>query len=361
MLTQKQTANIIQVTRIEIQQDELKPLPPDKLTLELLSPKRAIAALNVQENGDMTKLTAVVEYRGDALILTRTEGNCNVEQVARTLAADYLNRYGKQGLKILDNRKDGKVCRCTLTDPDHFHKFLHLLHNVGGLEYGNNREIALSPPEPILSREDRIQLADRVYTPLLKEVNNWNDPLMGRFSEWTTLAQEQRMWVMKVPKQIAILLNESRNMFLLRGKLWGVLEGLIQEAINLFAPTILGIAKAADYTNFDFRITPEIGTYISFYISWLWVSEKDLSNYIKDIVESRFHPGTQWGLETWAANRQGGTVVSLGYDRKTRQFLNKVLGYLMTKSEAGELVQLNKQIKTNGYEIRDLIDAELVK
>src|SRR6267143_5540954 len=91
----------IEVIRIEIQQDELEPLPPDDLTLELLRPKRDVVTIRVQAGDRETRIRGVVEYRGDALILSRTDGEGEVKQVAEALGQYYTLRYGEEGLKII--------------------------------------------------------------------------------------------------------------------------------------------------------------------------------------------------------------------------------------------------------------------
>ena len=113
----------------------MKPLPIDKLTLELISPKRDIAQLSVNQGSKKSRVRAVIEYRGDALILARTYGDCDIEQVAETLTLIYLKRYGRKAFgEIIGRRKEGKVCDTTLEDPHHFSKFLHLIHTLGELE-----------------------------------------------------------------------------------------------------------------------------------------------------------------------------------------------------------------------------------
>ena len=141
-----------------------------------------------------------MEYRGDALILSRTDGDGEVKRVAEALRQYYSLRYGEEGLRIIRIRKDGKICDCTLTNPRHFSRFLHLIHNNGAFDYpltGNLPEISdHMNAVPVEGREPygiRIELADRVYKPLLKEIVTWNDPIRARFDEWTRLELDERM------------------------------------------------------------------------------------------------------------------------------------------------------------------------
>ena len=361
----KESPYIIEVTRIEIQQDELKPIPSERLTFEVLSPKRAIASLSVRQGPDKSKVTAVVEFRGDALILSRTEGDCDVQRVATVLRIHYLERYEKDGLRILGNRKDGKICDCTLEDPDHFHKFLHLLHTIGGLEYHvPERQESGVTPRGAPSKEGheiRAELADRVYTPLLKEISLWKEPRRGGFSEWVRLEQEQRLWVKKVPQPIVDLLNETRTLFDTKGKLWIHVRSLIEDALNSTAPTIFGAENVQGLSNFEFRLLTKPGGTETLSIIWIWESEKDLSNYVMDFIESNYPPGTGYQMETWAVSRPSGTVKPVGRTNETRELINKVLSYLMIKQPAREIIQTNHKIRDNSDKLLSLIDAELGK
>jgi len=380
----------IHVKKITVQPSKYKPVSLDPVELDILRLKRAVVPMDVKEDSKDAKITAIIEFRGKALTLSLTEGDCDVGQVAWRLSKFHYSRYGKAGLRILSPLKAGRLCDCTLENPDDFLNFLHLIQTNGGLtvrvseqrgEFGigqvesfklgakeyhvsegqNDGAVSRKDGESKEGHEVRVELADRVYTPLLKEVILWKEPRRGNFSEWTRLHQEERLWVKKVPKPIVDLLTETRTLFESKGKLWTVLKGMIEDATSSFAPAILGRSNVENVTNFDFRLIVEGGGSETLYVLWIWESEKDLSNYIMDFIEPNYPPGTQWRLETWATTLPTGTVKLIGNKAQTRELINRLLGYLMGQQLAREFLRVNKNIKDHADRIISLIDAELEK
>ena len=352
----------IWVDRIEIQQDELKPLPPDNLTLELLSPKRDVVTIRVQEGTRQTLVRGVIEYRGDALTLSRKEGDGDMKRIAEALGEYYVERYSTPGLRIIRIRENGRICDCTLPNPPHFSKFLHLIHNTG--EFDHPAREPRPYPYARAQRDDgetyevRVQLADRVYKPLLKEIVSWNDPIRAMFSVWTTLEQDERMWTKKVPKQIVDLLSEAREIFANNHKLRTQLGNLI---LGVTIATVIshGIVKEDELGTVDFRLVREPGGYDNIYILWIWEQEKDLSNYVMDIVELYPQYKMKWWVETWLVPRPGGAVRRVAEDKETREIIDTILKFLMPDAVARKLQENNRRIKELGRTIYSLIDKEL--
>jgi hypothetical protein len=94
---------------------------------------------------------------------------------------------------------------------------------------------------------------------------------------------------------------------------------------------------------------------------WIWESEKDLSNYVMDVIESRYPPSTKWRLQTRATMLPSGTVKLVGETDETRELMNKVLSYLMYHQPARAFLETNQRIKNCAEKILALIDVELVK
>ena len=352
----------IEVARIVIQQDELKQIPPGELALELLSPKRDVITIRVQEGDQVTWVRGVVEYRGDALNLARTEGDCDVTRIANALRDYYILRYGDDGLKIIDTRENGRICDCTVADPSHFSKFLHLIHNNGAFRYplsDHRPGIYAYTERPDREPYDiRIQMADRVYKPLLKEVISWNDVFRSGFNEWTRLEQDERMWTKKVPKQIVDMLSEAKDLFERNNKLRTQLNELILETTNAVV-TRLGVAKEDELGTVDFRLVREPGGNDSIYVSWIWEQEKNLSEYVLDIVDMYPRYKMTWRLETWLVPRPSGVGRLVADDQMTREIVNRILRVLMSKEFAREILRNNKATKELGRKIYALIDEEL--
>jgi hypothetical protein len=363
----------IEVSRIVIKQDEIKPLPAEPLTFEILTPKRAVATLSVHQGSDESKIRAVVEFRGDALTLSRAEGDFDVQQVAIILGIHYLERYGREGIRIIGKRKNGRICDCTLPDPGHFLGFLHLLHTIGGLEYripqGQESSVVIRgsladsrvTETSNKSYATRVELADKALTPLRNEVRTWGDPKMATFFVWNQLDQQVPRLVKRVPKSIVDLLNEAVTCFERKAKLRALLNTMISDAINAHAPSIIGPHNDQDLTNVEFRLIAEPGGTDRLYISWIWESRVDLRNYILDFIESSFPPNTNWKLETWVYPRPSGEGRLVGGTKETEALINRVLRYLMSQDLAHELHRTNGRVRELGKGLLALIDAELEK
>lgn len=346
--------------------------------------------METQEDSKNARVTAVIEFRGKALTLALTDGDCNVGQLAWRLSKFHFSRYRKQGLRILSPPGTEKLCDCTLDNPDEFVNFLHLIQTNGGLtvkvseqrspEYGGvgqvesfrlgskeyhfpqTRDVVPARRTKVASKqahEIRVQLADRVYTPLLKEADQWKDPRSGSFYEWNRLQQEERLWVKKVPRPIVEVLAETGKLFKSKAKLWMVLKDMVDEAINVYGPEILGRSSIENVANFDFRLVAGPGNSKPLYIMWIWEAGKSLSNYVNDIMRTDYPPNTEWRLETWVTSLPTGTVKQVGNENQTRQLINKVLSYLAKQELARELLRMNRGIKDNASRLVNLIDAEL--
>jgi len=107
----------ILVKKIAVQPTKYKPVSLDPVELEVLRLKRAVVPLDVREDGREAKVTATIEFRGKALTLSVTQGDCDVGQIAWRLSKFHYSRYGKAGLRILSPPKPGKLCYCTLDNP----------------------------------------------------------------------------------------------------------------------------------------------------------------------------------------------------------------------------------------------------
>lgn len=362
----------IKVYRIVVQPDKYKPVSLKPVELEVLRLKRALVDVEVRNGQRESKLSAVIEFRGHALTLSRSEGDCNVDEVGRRLGIEYHRRYGKEGLRLIDNIFEGRrVCEYTVADPARFLDFLHLVKNRKGLDVYEgeaetvdfNTRLGVYPRKVI--KEFQIQLSDRVYTPLLREVGTWEDPMRARFSEWTRLEQEERLWVRNVPEDIAKLLHEAKISFERIEKLRVALNELISEATGSYAKnwaSKLGPDRVDDIGSVEYRFVREPGGFVQgIHVSWLWELETSLSNYLADIIQLHPTPKAKWKLETWVYPRTGGAGIQVGGHWETRELIDRILRFLMSQEMARELREKNAKVKDLGKRILTRIDEELDK
>ena len=88
------------------------------------------------EDAKQSKITAIIEFHGNGLTLTRTEGNCDTARVGYLMGLVYKALYPNRGngLRLISRKENGTDAFYTLDDPQHFSDFLHLMKNAGDTE-----------------------------------------------------------------------------------------------------------------------------------------------------------------------------------------------------------------------------------
>ncbi len=126
----------IRVNAITVQPDRYKPTSLDPVELEHLRAKRAKVRFTVSEGRRTSEFAAILEFRGRTLIVSRKSGSFSASELADWLAMEYENRYGIEGLLILDEdeEEDEEECEGTVRGPQDFLDFLHLV-KVRGIEF----------------------------------------------------------------------------------------------------------------------------------------------------------------------------------------------------------------------------------
>src|SRR5207249_10440033 len=171
------------------------------------------------------------------------------------------------------------------------------------------------------------QMAERVYTPLLKEVTTWLDPEHQGSGEWTRLKMEAPYWVRRVPKDITTLFNHAYSLFQDRWQLVANLNKLISDNTDRLSVEVL--AKAGHNTNdplatIQFNIITEEGTgEHNIYIVWLWESDKSVSEYMNNLARKLYPMGTKWSMQTRASPRSGGAMKIAGGKEETMIWIGK--------------------------------------
>jgi hypothetical protein len=124
----------VYVRRITVQPSKYKPVKNlEPVELEILQLKRAVVSIETKEDSKEAQITAIIEFRGKGLTLSRTNGDCDVAQLAWRLSRFHFSRYRKAGLRILSPPDSHVLCDCTLENPQEFLDFLKLIHTNGGL------------------------------------------------------------------------------------------------------------------------------------------------------------------------------------------------------------------------------------
>ncbi len=208
------------------------------------------------------------------------------------------------------------------------------------------------------------QMAERVYTPLLKEVTTWLDPTGQRFGEWTRLHSEAPYWVRRIPKDIVSLLNRAEPLFHDLWSLRGAISKLISDATDKLSSEVLSKAGHANdrLGPIQFNVMTEDGTgHHPIYLNWIWETGMSVSEYADDLAKKLYPVGTKWSMQTMAQPRSHGSMQVAGGKEDTMKWLGKILGELETQPAALELRNRIRSIRQLGKEGLLLIGEELDK
>jgi len=212
-------------------------------------------------------------------------------------------------------------------------------------------------------RQLPLELVDRVYTPLIKEVTTWSDdPTRANFSEWKRLNLEERYWVRRIPTQIAKRFEEAETLFEAISQLRLMIQRSITSSINeSFADSWLskaGFPKEEGLGNVDFRVYLDEDPVVAIYLSWLWESGKPLQDYI-EMIAGRLstNPKTKPTLRTTIFGKSGtGKVVA--ENDETYSAIETILKVLEGQDSAKDLLSKLQRVKELGKEILIAIDEE---
>jgi hypothetical protein len=156
----------LEVEKIDLSQftDKFKPLNPETVEadLEILHLKRAIATMSMAQGAKKSEFKAILEFRGNTLIVTRSNGELSAEWVAEALETDYSRRYKVDDmLRPIDIRENGKISHSTVKDPEEFLKYLHVVKTLSYVqinrvasrelkEFGRRPKVSLESQMPVL-------------------------------------------------------------------------------------------------------------------------------------------------------------------------------------------------------------------
>ena len=207
------------------------------------------------------------------------------------------------------------------------------------------------------------EMAERVYTFLLKEVTTWLDPESQTSGEWTRLKLEVPYWFRRVPKDIATLFNHAYDLFQARWRLRTILDKLISDAIDRLSKEVL--AKAGHNTNdpsanIQFNIMTESGVGVQpIWLIWLWLSGKSVSEYLNDLSRKLHPPGSKWTLQTLVSPKTGGETKEAGGKENTMKWIGKIMESVEAHPEALAYRRQIREIMELGERALLLIEEEL--
>lgn len=375
------------VTKIAVQPSKYQPISTKSVELEVLRFKRALASVIVDEDSKQSQLSLVVEFRGQALTLTRTDGECNVEQIAWRLSKYHNSRYGKSGLRIVSTRNNGRICDCTLENPDAFLGFLHLIKTAGGLhvhvwsepgQFGTQQKESFAlgsdrqsenvynfpvPGETAQIPSNLVQ----VYTNIRKTVRAWQDLSYAGFSDWSRLDEDDPLSVIQIRKtapDLATLFDRATSLFdeiwSLRNRVTTLIDDEQERLVQEFRPKFDSGSKV----NFSFfRITADGGNANTLYLLHAWIRGESLREHAEFAARARYSRMKTWNLEVMVTGQRAGQSVSesVASGEDAVKFGQRVLDYLETQEPARRLRDELKRVPELRGKILPLIERELSK
>jgi hypothetical protein len=245
--------------------------------------------------------------------------------------------------------------------------FLGFLHVVKTVPLNVFDELNFPPTDrkvPLPAEQDKLQLIEKVYKPLLKMVKVWNDdPTKGDSAEWARINLEEPFWVKKVPSYIKEDLDEAEALFRELPKLRALTERLISDAESRFLGENLleraGFARGEGIGSVLFRALVDGVMRAQIYPNWLWESRKTLSEYLMVIADSLYLVDPKWELETVVYGKKSGTGRTALTGQGTRDGINKILEYLDAQEPSRKLRENLSVIEKMGGKIGTMIDEEL--
>jgi len=133
----------LEIDKIDLSQfaDKFKPVNLEnsvEVDLEVLNLKRAVVTLSVSQEATKSTFKAILEFRGNTLIVTRSDGELSAEWVVEALDTDYSRRYKVYDiLQPVTIRENGKISHSTVEDPKNFLEYLHLLKTLSYVQINN--------------------------------------------------------------------------------------------------------------------------------------------------------------------------------------------------------------------------------
>jgi len=226
----------------------------------------------------------------------------------------------------------------------------------------NKSQFASHRETPTRHKQLPLELVDRVFNPLIKEVRTWlDDPSPANFSEWKRVNLEERYWVQRIPQRIAQRFEEGAVLFEQISQLRLTVQTLIATALNdFFAESWLAKAefpKQDGLRNVDFRVVLDENPLRVIYLSWLWESGKPLKEYVDTIVGRLPNSSMKLTLQTTIFSKSGTGKIVAGND-ETYGAIEKIIGVLKSEKSAIDLLHKLKRIKELSKEILAAIDEE---
>ncbi len=214
----------------------------------------------------------------------------------------------------------------------------------------------------LLSRERRAtqarELADRVYTPLLRDVAKWTKPeeVYGDASckTWTELKLQAPYLGLRVPRDIATKLDEAERVFGRIGFLLSQVRPMIHLEANRLGrklATEIGITGEKETM---LRIVDSNSLIVNLDIGKIWAAKLSLKDWAQKYVAAHY-PVEDWKVEIlFGPDPVGGT-------KEAEAFMEQLSGFLKTQPLANELLERIWQIIDLGRIIIPLIDQNLAK
>ncbi len=197
------------------------------------------------------------------------------------------------------------------------------------------------------------ELADRVYVPMRKHAQAWQDlEGISSTSTWKDLEENIPYLTMRVPSDIRKLFEKG--------------DAIDRELWTYVGPTTEFIRSQAwtPGTNTTIRFMKGAQFLGEIYLINIWKSRKIFAQYAKDFM-ARNHPLiTEWNLVLWAEvpiPTGGVGQQAVGGTKEVQEYVDKVFKFLESKPEAVTYRDKTRELAEIGAKAQARIEKELRK
>jgi hypothetical protein len=198
------------------------------------------------------------------------------------------------------------------------------------------------------------ELADRIYTPLRKEVTLWSDPeeVYGGVSSsvWKHLNETAPYLTQRVPRDLASILDKVQSLFFRVDFLTIQVRRIIIDESNRLGRSLRD--KAGEHDQTMLRIVGKRDLIVNLDLGKVWSTKMTLIDWSKNYV-SNHYPVSDWEIDVQVGNnRAGGT-------KEAERLADQLFKFLKSQSMACELLEKIEEITKLAHNIVARIDQEL--
>lgn len=191
------------------------------------------------------------------------------------------------------------------------------------------------------------ELADRVYVPMRQEALRWQSPESSpHLPTWKEIEDNSPYLVPRVPSELRNLFQKARAIERSISAYTETLTSLIRsQTIEVGSNTTVHIFKDQQFLGFVYPL-------------YLWISGKDLQQYVRDYIGYSYPLVKEWSLELHV---DVPTNQRVGGNKEAIDYMEKLVRFLESKPEAVSVRKNYRELAEIGAEAQAQIEKKLRK